>query len=235
MRFLTYNIWNYSGDWPRRREALLEIIQSEAPDVVALQEVRHTWNDRPGNNQARWFAERLGYHCFYRPANIFWPFPPVVEGLALLTPRPAQHAEALRVPHMAMSGPRRVILKATVGGVDVYNVHFPLTERARIMEAAQLSALVTRRGRVALAMGDFNADSHQPPMTVLGKAGFVDLWQALADPGRPAAWPTNRRIDYVLAFGSSSWQGTIKVLGARPDSNGISPSDHPGLLADLRM
>lgn len=69
-------------------------------------------------------------------------------------------------------------------------------------------------------------------MKLFWEAGFTDLWTELPGPGPAATWPQDRRIDYILGFGST-WTGTIRTVGAEPGPTGIIPSDHPGLIAVL--
>ena len=192
------------------------------------------WRDRPGENQARYLARRLGYHWIFRPASMFWPFPPLAEGLAYLTREPA-HFNFYSVPRVRWAGPARIILHIQVAGFDIYNVHFPLTERARIVEATQLTSLARERGhKPSILVGDFNADEHQAPMQILWEAGFVDLWHALSVKGEPPpAWPGDRRIDYVLGFGLEQWSGSMRTVGVEPEPSGLVPSDHPGVLVNL--
>lgn len=233
MRVLTYNIWNYSGGWSRRRELLLDLIRGHDPDVIGFQEIRHNWSDLPGRNQARWLAERSGYHWVYRPANLFWPLPPVTEGLAVLSREPARVIRCWHVPRVRGAGPHRVILHVRVGGTDFFNVHFPLTETARSAESRLLTECVSPSRR-AVILGDFNADVHQSPMQFLLDRGFVDLWQALHRPEESnPSWPEPRRIDYILGYGEPAWTGTISAVGVKRNPEGIRPSDHVGILADL--
>jgi endonuclease/exonuclease/phosphatase family metal-dependent hydrolase len=237
IRFLDYNIWNYSGNWPRRRELLLNIMQHLQPDVICLQEVRHSWHDRPGENQARWLGRRLGYHVIYRPASLFWPLPPIVEGLAILTPEPVQRWAAYPLRHALLSGPRRVILHAEVQGFDIYNVHFALSPKGRLLNAVDLVRIVkTTACGPAIVMGDFNADPSEPPMQYLRNAGFVDLWTLFhphdEQPTDPA-WSPRRRLDYALGYGQSHWRGSMQLIGTEACGDSIYPSDHAGLLLEL--
>jgi endonuclease/exonuclease/phosphatase family metal-dependent hydrolase len=56
LRVLTLNIWNLSGDWRSRRQAIVAVLRQSEPDVVCLQEV--VANER--GNQAEWLAAELG-------------------------------------------------------------------------------------------------------------------------------------------------------------------------------
>src|SRR4029450_12771907 len=56
LRVLPLNIWNLSGHWRSRREAIVSVVRRWTPDVVCLQEV--VANER--GNQAEWLASELG-------------------------------------------------------------------------------------------------------------------------------------------------------------------------------
>lgn len=231
MRILTYNIWNYSGNWARRRWALVEAMAGAGADVIGLQEVRHTWNDYPGHNQAKWLGDQMGYHWYFRPANIFVPFPPVVEGLAFLSRRPLAALDWREVPALGR-GPRRLVLHARHEGIEILNVHYPLSEPARIQQSRVVLDIVTSfEGRPAVVLGDFNADGDQAPMSILWRGGLTDLWSVLpARHGAGKSWPARRRIDYVLSRGVDIDTWWIETVGTTPGPNGVRPSDHFGVL-----
>jgi len=231
---LTYNIWNYSGGWRERRHLLVQLLRDADADVIALQEVRHNWRDLPGWNQGRWLARQTGYVLTYRPAAVLWPVPPVVEGLAFLT-RTAGRVRAYTVPRLPWSGPRRCILETQVQGVRLFNVHFPLTERARIAEARSLAQLIAVGSGPAVVLGDLNADSDQEPLILLRDSGLQDAWEAASSGASGPAWPCQRRIDYILTRGMRPTGGGCTVIGAQPGPSGCYPSDHVGLIADLEV
>jgi endonuclease/exonuclease/phosphatase family metal-dependent hydrolase len=231
MRLLSYNIWNYKGSWRRRRFLLRHLIDGLDPDIVALQEVRHSWHDFPGENQAQWLARQLGYHAYYRPANIYVPVPPVVEGLAFLSKMPCDRFTWYPVPGFPGAGPPRLILHGAWDDLDVFNLHFPLLEKPRITAAEILiRASNAGDGRRTVALGDFNARVGEEPMNRLFRRGFTDLWETL--PPR-VPWPQDDRIDYILGRSSTPWTGWISAVGTDSDHQGIFPSDHLGILAEL--
>jgi endonuclease/exonuclease/phosphatase family metal-dependent hydrolase len=233
MRVLTYNIWNYSARWRRRKNALVEAIRNASPDIVALQEVRHTWHDPPGNNQAKWLGRKLGMEWWYRPANVFVPFPPVTEGLGFLAAMKPSRLLWHPVPHTGR-GPRRIVLEAELGGLTIYNVHYPLNPRDRIGESEVLLRVLAASENVpALIVGDFNDEEGTAPLSMLAEAGFVDTWLALPAACRPLVWPQSRRIDFVLARNAALEGARVEIVGATAASNGLIPSDHVGVLVDL--
>jgi endonuclease/exonuclease/phosphatase family metal-dependent hydrolase len=231
MRLLSYNIWNYEGHWSTRRFLLADLIARLNPDIVALQEVRHSWRDLPGNNQARWLARQLGYRAYFRPANVYIPIPPIVEGLAFLSRSPCDRLTWRSIPAFPSAGPPRVILHGTWGRLEVFNVHFPLREKARNLAADVLIDFSRTVGSArSIALGDFNARLEEEPMNRLFRGGFADLWPALS----PAvSWPEDDRIDYVLGCSATTWTGSIHAVGDTADERSIRASDHLGILADL--
>jgi endonuclease/exonuclease/phosphatase family metal-dependent hydrolase len=231
MRLLSYNIWNYHGHWKRRRSLLATLIAELDPDIVALQEVGHSWHDGPGENQAEWLARRLGYRAYFQPANVFVPLPPVVEGLAFLSKAPCDQLTWYPVPAFPGAGPRRVILHATWDGLDLFNVHFPLREKSRNAAAEILIRAAHASARLrTVALGDFNARIGEEPMHRLSQQGFKDLWEILS-PDVP--WPEDDRIDYALGKSANQWSGSISAVGTKGDQPGAHPSDHLGVLLDL--
>ena len=71
IRILTLNIWNYNNPWLTRRALIIKTIQQHNPDIIGLQEIRHSdEHDIDGKNQAQQFADHLSdYTYIYRPAQ----------------------------------------------------------------------------------------------------------------------------------------------------------------------
>jgi endonuclease/exonuclease/phosphatase family metal-dependent hydrolase len=132
----------------------------------------------------------------------------------------------------------------------------------RVVQAGEVAALVQRRrpdptgAFPAVLTGDFNAQPGSDEIRLLNGATappvsglvFTDAWEVGGD-GSPgftwdrrnehlaeATWP-QRRLDYVFV----SWPrpkplGSVErcwLAGTRP-INGVTPSDHYAVLADLR-
>eukprot|EP01133_Synstelium_polycarpum_P014345 gene14345-16926_t len=53
-KMLTYNLWNYNRPWRTRRNLIVDIIDEQDPDVIALQEVRYSaWDGESETNHPR--------------------------------------------------------------------------------------------------------------------------------------------------------------------------------------
>jgi endonuclease/exonuclease/phosphatase family metal-dependent hydrolase len=63
LRVMTWNLWWLFGDWEQREPAILEVIRSQDPDVICLQEV---WVRRDSggvvSHQSARLADHLGMH-----------------------------------------------------------------------------------------------------------------------------------------------------------------------------
>jgi len=104
--------------------------------------------------------------------------------------------------------------------------------------------------RPALVMGDFNDGETMPAITALdGGGGFVDAFRA-ANPGAAGAtawqrpWAPQatalRRVDYIFVSGAGGEVACAsRVILDRPrrlaDGRTLWPSDHYGVLAELRL
>ncbi len=188
----------------------------------------------PGGNQATWLASQAGYSSVFRPSNYFWLLPPIAEGLAFLAPRASISMSWVDVPSFPGAGPSRIILRTEVRGLLVYNVHFPLREKARAIEARMLANLVRNNSKPAIVVGDLNTRPQEYPLEILRRAGFMDLWTR----GRSRSeeddhWPDRDRIDYALGLGFDPGRASVTRVGMDRERTGIYPSDHPGLLIDL--
>lgn len=131
-----------------------------------------------------------------------------------------------------------------------------LARQAQVRDlAAYVTKMQNKRGAV-LVCGDFNADPDSDEIRMLtGRTGvaspglvFYDAWEVAGDgsPGAtwsnsnswaaPVLWP-NRRIDYIFSLwpkrGGVGHPVHCELLGTDPIA-GILPSDHYGVLADLR-
>jgi endonuclease/exonuclease/phosphatase family metal-dependent hydrolase len=261
IRILDLNIWNYNEPWLARRDRIVDLILDTRPDIVALQEIRyHDWTADPRHQADQILSRLSGYASIWHPAH-YWP--PRTgdnlgeikwEGLAILSKHPIVDQAVLHLSRDA-GDPRdsfqRLVLGAQVrlpgGPFWLFDTHFPLSEQARNRVVVEALAFVMRTaGDLAFAFtGDLNAQPQDPPIRFLtgqadldGQYGnLVDTWAA-CHPDEPGythwAWDPCRRIDYLFIPSTIRVQG-ISVVGIVPHREAVSPSDHCGLLATLRV
>ena len=259
LRVLTWNIWWRYGPWRERAPAIAATLGEIDADIIALQEV---WGEG-SENFAAILAAELGYQHVYAPAKDMdgvrqgnailsrWP----INRHEILQLYGQQGAEENRVAIFAeIDGPR--------GRLPMFCTHLNWKQHhshIRQRQVADLAGFVAQHHSGDLppiVCGDFNADPSSEEIRMMtGQTAcpvddlvFHDAW-AFAGAGGPgytwdnsnpfaaATLEPNRRIDYVL----TGWPGargaghvvSCRVTGDRP-VDGIWPSDHFALLAELR-
>jgi endonuclease/exonuclease/phosphatase family metal-dependent hydrolase len=259
LRVLTWNVWWRFGPWEAREPAIVATLAGVDADVIALQEC---WAEVGGRNQAEILANDLGLHHAY--ANcvddghlafgnaILSRWPMSETEIRRLPSFPG--VDELRVVLKAVvDGPR--------GPIDVYTTHLNWRydeSHVRQVQVKALAELIAEsRGRTfpAVLCGDFNADWWSDEVRMLtGRAPvpvprlvFFDAWEVAGD-GPGHTWSNenpfavgdlepDRRIDYVFV-GWPKARGAGHVVAARVEGvepvNGIHPSDHYAVLAELR-
>ena len=186
--------WNIHGAGRPNLDVLAKVIDGYAPDVAALQEVRHA--------QARGLARRLRWRAAW--ARKHYPYSPLVwwrtEGLALLTPRRISEMTTASISTGVSTWTfrHRVTMAATVSGdgdsLRIGNTHLATHgPDERIAQARRVVPIVGDRRPVAVA-GDLNGVDEVEVIREFGVLGLVDPG---GDPSTPSIAPT-RRLDYVL-------------------------------------
>ena len=256
IRIFSLNIWNYNEPWGLRRELIVESIRQSKPDIVALQEVQYrSWeNPRHQADQiARSFPE---YDLVWQPAHYYVDEEGVKswEGLAILSRLPIidRHYTLLsRDEKDPQDEFQRIVLGTEIhtpeGAFWVFTTHFPLSAEARerVVREAYDFVVNTARGKPFVVAGDFNAEPDSAVIRFLtghlalkGERGtWLDAW-ALLHPDEPGftspARNPRERIDYIFVSPSMKVR-EIALAAMEPNAQGIYPSDHCGLAAELEL
>ncbi len=258
IRVFNLNIWNYNEPWEVRRELIAEAIRREEPDLIALQEIQYlSWYEKDPRHQADQLAERLpGYSLIWQPAHYYQGFGAdgKWEGLAILSRFPVvdrRYQLLSRDEGDPDDRHQRIVLGAKVralaGALWLFTTHFPLSARARERVACEVyDFVVETAGRLPFVLtGDLNAQPDAAPirfltgrLTLEGQRGnLVDAW-ALLHPDEPGfTWPTwepRERIDYIFVSPSVRVH-EIALAATEPNAQGIYPSDHCGLVAEVEI
>jgi endonuclease/exonuclease/phosphatase family metal-dependent hydrolase len=260
LRVLTLNIWNLSGHWRSRREAIVRVVRRWAPDVVCLQEV--VANER--GNQAEWLASELG------DWSVVYAGQPLAAGTArfgnaVLSRWPIEADSSAQLPYVPDElEVHRVVVHARTGGVDVFSTHLAWQLHDAALRERQVQALVrfvSERTDPAAPLGpvvagDFNAEPDSSAVRYLsglapldGASVYLqDAWRLAGDGGPGITWSNrnphaaldqepDRRIDYIFSGfhgrGGGGRPVECRVVADEP-ADGIWPSDHFGLLAVLQ-
>jgi endonuclease/exonuclease/phosphatase family metal-dependent hydrolase len=260
LRVLTLNIWNLSGHWRSRRQAIVAVLRRWAPDVVCLQEV--VANER--GNQAEWLASELGGW------SVAYEGEPVAGGAArfgnaVLSRWPIDANSSARLPYVPDEREvQRVVVHARTGGVDVFSTHLAWQLHDAALRERQVQALarfVGERTDTAAPLGpvlagDLNAEPDSSAVRYLaglasldGASTYLqDAWRLAGDSGPGVTWSNrnphaaldqepDRRIDYIFS-GFHGQRGASRPVECRvvadEPADGVWPSDHFGVFAVLQ-
>jgi endonuclease/exonuclease/phosphatase family metal-dependent hydrolase len=265
VRVLDWNLLHTRKDNQARLEVVRRLIESEQPDVVALQEASRSWV-LGRENRAKTLADRLGFQWCYQATDgvpIAWE-----EGLAVLSKR-AIIGTARRKLVGSLPRPligRQVLIAETrlADGTPfmVASVHLGFPDNGEVEnleQALDAADLVARealaRGIPAVLTGDLNARACALSVRALttgeilgGEAPFVDAWAVAGSGPGITSTPANpytdapedppQRIDYLLVLQGTDPVPTpvvARVIGDRPTKDGVYGSDHFGLVVDLEL
>lgn len=260
MRVATWNLWWRFGPWEQRFPAIVATLADADADVVCLQEV---WTG-DGRDQAAELAEALGglHHVFAAKYDFFgyefgnavlsrWP---IRDHGDRHLPTPDDEDEGRLVVRAEIEGPR--------GPFSVYSTHLHYRLHHSDIRQAQVRDVCEHIRDTAVAdhppllAGDFNAVPDADEIRMLtGRTAvpapplvFRDVWTWAPGDGPGHTWdnvnpfvaaeaePT-MRIDYLFSAGpGEGGRGapvSARLLGDRP-VDGVWPSDHFGVVADLR-
>ncbi|SDQ42907.1 Metal-dependent hydrolase, endonuclease/exonuclease/phosphatase family [Curtobacterium sp. UNCCL20] len=234
--------------WERRREAVVALVTSEAPTVLAVQEALPTQSAdltaalgsrfepvlvgrgvRGDGEQVGLFLDRSRLEVVQRRS---W-------ALSRTPSRPGSRSWGTAFPRHAVGAvvddrATRVRFLAIATHLDV------ASPWARLRSAELLGRIVRERGLPAVVMADWNSPSGSAPWRALADAGVVDSWsRASRQTGDPVGtyphYQTPRvggpRIDGVLVTEDATVD-RVGVSTRRPD--GVWPSDHAAVHAVVR-
>ncbi|RLP86822.1 endonuclease/exonuclease/phosphatase family protein [Micromonospora sp. CV4] len=265
LRVMTWNIRTGGRDrgGPDRLSQVVRVITAQAPDVLALQELRGF--DRGGLMAE--VADRVGMtphlarSCFGQPVAVLVR-PPLRVDTAGALRRPFHHAAA------------RVVVATSAGPLTVLGTHLhPYSGGRRRMEVDWLAAAVRRaQGPLMLVTGDLNSLDPTVDHTArlagmpalyrrrhlrrgsdsvdtravarLLAAGLVDLWLACAagaPEGDGLTVPTRfggaefagMRLDYL--FGTPAVAERTRSVRVVRDGGAETASDHYPVVAELDL
>lgn len=230
LKVMTYNI--HHGNPPAQSgvidlQAIADVINNQAPDLVALQELDVLTRRANGIDEVKKLAELTGMYSFFSKGI---DFDGGEYGVAILSrfkinrterfPLPAKEglpAEARSLAIVNITLPNRQ-------GLDFACTHLDLKEEHRLLQVAEINKILgSRKGHVVLA-GDFNFEATNPAMAILERH-FTRSCRENCDPTIPEVNP-DKEIDFILLKkGSRLKVSTHQVL------KNIIASDHLPVVA----
>jgi endonuclease/exonuclease/phosphatase family metal-dependent hydrolase len=187
----------FNTDGRLNLEALAQVIESQNPDVVTLQEVSRGWVIDGSVDTIEWLSQRLGLPYAYGPNEGYqW-------GNAILSRYPILNLGTGELPPQSLRLRRGYILAEIDAGAKslwVINTHLHNVEEDSDIRMEQVPVLIYAWNKAARTVitGDFNATPDAPEMALLADAGFYDVGKFIGpDPGYTyySADPY-QRIDY---------------------------------------
>jgi endonuclease/exonuclease/phosphatase family metal-dependent hydrolase len=261
MRLCTLNLWNQQGPVERRMQLCVQQFAALAPDVIALQEVRQSAT-LPNQAATLAAALGMEHHyALATPWDggeeglaILSKHPIVARGEREL---PHATEKERRICLYARLDTPAGPLDAYTVHLNYRATHGQIRED-QIVAAEAFMREVPDVRIPKVIMGDFNAPPDSDEIRWLKglrsvggrRVYFQDAWAQLhpREPGwtwaktnpyteRMAWLERDRRIDYIFV-GHTNLDGTGMLLDCRvvldvPDGDGVYPSDHFGLYAEI--
>ena len=263
MRVMSWNLWwRFGGNWRERQDGIVSTLRDLRPDVAGLQEV---WGGEGTSQAQVLAGRLGMHAAFAAPSLPPPPMPPespdqvgVEVGVAVLSRWPVLHVRRHRLP--SANRVRPVALLATLdhpaGPLHVmascveWEPDFAEDHLAQTRTLAKLLLDPALDGPLPVLLA---ADLNAPPDSLEVRAltdVMIDTWAAGGgDPAevtlssrnpfapREAERQIDQRIDYVLARPGTGGQALSvdRALVAGAPVDGLPPSDHAAVVADLRL
>lgn len=239
--------------WTRRAPAVAEMVRSEAPHLLAVQEavsaqVQHLatalgsrWVPVVADRRAAGGGEHVGFFVDTERLRVGRTR---TIALAPDTSRIGSRAWGAPFPRIAVLVELHDL--ATDTGFLAVATHVdPFSPLAQVRSARLLGQQVHAAGLPAVVMADWNAGERSTSARVLAAAGLDDTWDLVPAARRPAAVgtyanyrqpkPGGPRLDRILVRGGAGVRpvvDSVSISTRRP--SGTWPSDHLPVQAVLR-
>lgn len=241
LRVATFNVWFDDFERELRKRAVLDILQREDPDVIALEEVTQPFLD--ALLAADWVRRE---YAVSRTQLDFATRYDVVMLSKLPVARFTAHTLTSRMGRMLHT----IELVTTDGVITIGGIHLESMREMTPTRLTQIEECVPLlcSAPTAIWIGDFNAAPASEEDRRI-RSAFRDSWEELEPaPGYTRDTTANamlakikddrhQRIDRIFYKSDHFIPHAIRMLGTEPipgTSGQVFPSDHFGLVADLR-
>lgn len=241
MKIITLNTWGTYGPYQKRWDFFLKEMETVEPDLLCLQEV----------------VERTLTERIKRTFLLSYSIESYEAGLVILSRLPIFLEELLKykcVSPTEREDRRAIIARLKMGGQEMIlaNTHLSWKgedEPTRLAQVKELLGVIERRGCPALLAGDLNDTPESQPLQEIKKAGYFDLLELLHPGERNLTWDNrnpfiqshsvkfpDRQIDFLFLHKELLAQHPpqiSEIVFNRSNKDGIYPSDHYGILAEI--
>ncbi len=237
MRLLSYNIHKGIGGRDRRYriERIVDVIESENPDLVCLQEVALHLRRTRHDDQPERLAEALRSAVSLFQLNVHWKNRGGYGNLLLSRwPLRQSHQVSLRLRRHKPRGAQLAVVETPEGPLHLVHWHLGLGERERHWQVAHLldHPLFGASAQLpTLIVGDFNDWRNTLAHGQFARHGFH---QVTAPRSRFRSFPANFPI---LSLDKAFLRGPIEIRHARIVHSALArvASDHLPLLVDFHV
>jgi endonuclease/exonuclease/phosphatase family metal-dependent hydrolase len=217
---MTYNIRHAKGlDGQVKLDRVVEVLQREDADIIALQEVDR-YNPRSHfKDQVKHLAEALNMHYSFAPTlRLTW----MEYGNAVLSRYPVVSSSWVPLPG---KGEPRIMMTTTLSiqgmELDIVNVHLGVKTKERESQFLTLHREIKERHRPTILLGDFNMGLEEPAMRSLQGT----LYTYPLDESTGGTVLGGGQIDHIFA--------NFPMVPERIYSIDNDASDHKPVLAEL--
>jgi endonuclease/exonuclease/phosphatase family metal-dependent hydrolase len=214
---MTYNLHNgFNTKGKLNLEEIAQVIESNNPDIIALQEVSRGWVVSGRADMLTWLSQRLNMPYVFGPtADPFW-------GNAILSRYPILAYSRYQLPPSDLFILRGFIVALIDVGqgrqIKVIGTHFHHLEGQTEIRQLQSGAILTFINNIdnnnIILLGDLNAEPSDPEITMLYEARFIDTVKN-QDPHIAYTFTsdnTQQRIDYILVSSDlASKIGAVRI------------------------
>ena len=228
VRVMTYNLHNgFNTEGYLGMEDIAQVIESQDPNIVALQEVSRGWVISGRLDMLSWLSRRLDMPYISGPtADPFW-------GNAILSRYPIVDYIEYALPPRDLPV-RRGLLSATIDlgngeQIRVIATHYHHIERATAIRQLQVQETIDiwDNDEQTVLLGDLNAIPDDPEMVLLKQVSLVDALAGI-EPPPVYTWPAPNpylRIDYIWV------SPDLKASDVRVITS--NASDHLAVVAEI--
>jgi endonuclease/exonuclease/phosphatase family metal-dependent hydrolase len=225
LRLVDYNIHSAVGlDDRLDPERIADVIESQRPDVVVLEEVGRGWAISGTTDLGQWLARRLAMHFVWSPAADHQ------FGNALLTRLPILHATSVSLPQgpgrMVRSYVRAEIQLAGNRTLTVIGTHLQ-DGNNRATRIREIDKLLRgwNHAHPSVIVGDMNAEPETPEIERFLHAGLESPQKTAGSCRLPTS--NGHCVDWVFGTPDVTLQG-LRVIRS-------NASDHTALAVSVRL
>jgi endonuclease/exonuclease/phosphatase family metal-dependent hydrolase len=203
VRIMTYNLHNgFNTKGKLNLEEIARVIEGDAPDIVALQEVSRGWVASGRVDMLEWLSLRLNMPYVFGPtADPFW-------GNAILSRYPILAYSRYDLPPRDLFILRGLIVALIDLGdgqkIKVIDTHFHhlegQTDIRQLQSGAILSYINSIDNNNIVLLGDLNAEISEKEISMLYQASLMDVARKM-NPELAYTFTSDnphRRIDYIF-------------------------------------